>query len=153
MSLLIYDLEANKTMNLEIFSRILYVYDQHLVYKHRTFFKKYETTIPYTSISKVYLTEGIFFSEVEIVAPGLKEDIKLRFTPKRGSRISKFLIDEKIKDFTGKSKPKDLENIRKIENYIERIYELKKEKKITAKEAIKRREVFFKKIEKNSRIG
>jgi hypothetical protein len=153
MSLLIYDLEASKTMNLEIFARILYVYDQHLVYKHRTFFKKYETTIPYTSISKVYLTEGIFFSEVEIVAPGLKEDIKLRFTPKRGSRISKFLIDEKIKDFTGKSKPKDLENIRKIENYIERIYELKKEKKITAKEAIKRREVFFKKIEKNSRIG
>lgn len=153
MSLLIYDLEASKTMNLEIFARILYVYDQHLVYKHRTFFKKFETTIPYTSISKVYLTEGILFSEVEIVAPGLKEDIKLRFTPKRGSRISKFLIDEKIKDFTGKSKPKDLENIRKIENYIERIYELKKEKKITPKEAIKRREVFFKKIEKNSRIG
>ncbi len=153
MGLLLYELEASKTMNLEIFARILYVYDQHLVYKHRTFFKKFETTIPYTSISKVYLTEGIFYSEVEIVAPGLKEDIKLRFTPKRGSRISKFLIDEKIKDFTGKSKPKDLENIRKIENYIERIFELKKEKKIDKKEALKRRENFFKKIEKNSKLG
>jgi len=153
MSLLIYHLEASKTMNLEIFARILYVYHQHLVYKHRTFFKKFETTIPYTSISKFYLTEGIFFSEVEIVAPGLKEDIKLRFTPKRGSRITKFLIDEKIKYFTGKSKPKDLEDITKIENYIERLYELKKEKKIKLEELFKRREHFFKKIEKNSRVG
>jgi len=140
-------------MNLEIFDRILFVYDQHLVYKHRSFFKKYETTIPYTSISKFYLTEGIFFSEVEIVAPGLKEDIRLKFTPKRGSKITKFLIEEKIKDFTGKSKPKDLENIQKIEKYIERLYELKKEGKIKLKELFKRREDFFKKIEKNSRIG
>ena len=140
-------------MNLEIFARILYVYDQHLVYKHRTFFKKFETTIPYTSISKFYLTEGIFFSEVEIVAPGLKEDIRLKFTPKRGSKITKFLIEEKIKDFTGKSKPKDLENIQKIEKYIERLYELKKEGKIKLKELFKRREDFFKKIEKNSRIS
>jgi len=153
MSLLIYDLEASKTMNLEIFARILYVYDQHLVYKHRTWLKKFETTIPYTSISKFYLTEGVFFSEVEIVAPGLKEDIRLRFTPKRGSRITKFLIDEKIKMFTGKSKPKDLEAIEKVENYIERLYELKKQGKIKVKELIKRREDFFKKIEKNSRIG
>lgn len=153
MALLLYELEANKTMNLEIFARVLYVYDQHLVYKHRTFIRKYETTIPYTSISKVYLTEGIFFSEVEIVAPGLKEDIRLKFTPKRGSRISKFLIDEKIKDFTGKSKEKDLETIRKIENYIERVHELKKEKKINKKEAHKRREDFFKKIEKYSKLG
>lgn len=153
MSLLIYHLEASKTMNLEIFARILYVYDQHLVYKHRTFIKKYETTIPYTSISKFYLTEGIFFSEVEIVAPGLKEDIKLRFTPKRGSRITKFIIDEKIKYFTSKSKPKDLEDIMKIEKYIERLYDLKKQGKIKLKELYKRREDFFKKIEKNSRIG
>lgn len=153
MSLLIYDLEASKTMNLEIFARILYVYDQHLVYKHRTWLKKFETTIPYTSISKFYLTEGVFFSEVEIVAPGLKEDIRLRFTPKRGSRITKFLIDEKIEMFTGKSKPKDLEAIEKVENYIERLYELKKQGKIKVKELIKRREDFFKKIEKNSRIG
>lgn len=153
MSLLIYDLEANKTMNLEIFNRTLFIFDQHLVYKHRTFLKKYETTIPYTSISKVYLTEGVFFSEVEIVAPGLKEDIRLKFTPKRASRISKFLIDEKIKDFTGKSKPRDLENIEKIEKYISRLHELLKEKKIDKKELHQRREEFFKKIEKNSRIG
>ena len=153
MSLLIYILDANKTMNLEVFARTLFVLDQHLLYKHRTFFKKYETTIPYTSISKFYLTEGIFFSEVEIVAPGLKEDIKLRYTPKKGSRITKFLIDEKIKAYAGKSKPKDLENIEKIEKYMERLYELKKEGKIKLKELNQRREEFFKKIEKNSRIG
>ena len=140
MSLLIYILDANKTMNLEVFARTLFVLDQHLLYKHRTFFKKYETTIPYTSISKFYLTEGIFFSEVEIVAPGLKEDIKLRYTPKKGSRITKFLIDEKIKAYAGKSKPKDLENIEKIEKYMERLYELKKEGKIKLKELHQRRE-------------
>lgn len=140
-------------MNLEIFNRTLFVLDQHLLYKHRTFFKKYETTIPYTSISKFYLTEGIFFSEVEIVAPGLKEDIKLKFTPKKGSRITKFIIDEKIKSFTGKSKPKDLENIEKIEKYIERLFELKKEGKIKLKELNQRREEYFKKFEKSSRIG
>jgi len=153
MSLLLYNLNANRTMNMEIFRRTLYIYDQQLIFKHRNYIRKFETTMPYTHISKFFLTEGIFFSEVEIVAPGLKESIKLRFVPKRGARIAKFLIDEKTKAFGGKATEKDLENIDKIEKYIGRLYELKKKKKISQKELYQRREIFLKKIEKSNRLG
>lgn len=153
MNLLIYHLHASRTMNMEIFHQTIYVYDQHITYKHRTWFKKYETTIPYTHISKFFLTQGIFFSDIEIVAPGLKESIKLRFVSKSGARIAKFLIDEKTKVFGGKASKKDLENIERIENYMSRLYELKKSKKISQDELYKRSEVFLKKIEKYNRVG
>lgn len=153
MSLLLYNLHASRTMNMSYFHHTLYIYDQHIIYKHRNFIKKFETTISFTHISKFFLTEGIFFSEVEIVAPGLKESIKLRFVPKRGARIAKFLIDEKTKAFGGKATEKDLENIDKIEKYIGRLYELKKKKKISQKELYQRREIFLKKIEKSNRLG
>ena len=153
MNLLIYALEANRTMNMEIFGRFLMVYDQNLVYRHRNWFKKFETTISYPHVSKFFLTEGIFFSEVEIVAPGLKESIRLRFVPKRAARITKFIIDEKVKVFNGKGTSADLENIDKIEKYMQRLYELKKNKKLSRQELEKRREAFLQKIEKLSRIG
>lgn len=153
MGVLLYNLNANRTMNMEVFHRTLYIYDQHIVFKHRNWIKKFETTIPYTHVSKFFLTEGIFFSEVEIVAPGLKESIKLRFVPKRGARISKFLIDEKTKAFGGKASEEDLENIDKIEKYMGRLYELKRQKKISQDELFHRREIFLKKIEKSNRLG
>lgn len=153
MSLLLYSLNANRTMNMEVFHRTLYIYDQYIIFKHRNWFRKFETTMPYNHVSKFFLTEGIFFSEVEIVAPGLKETIKLRYVPKNGARIAKFLIDEKTKVFGGKATSSDLENIDKIEKYIGRLYELKKAKKISPKELYKRREIFLKKIEKSNRLG
>jgi flagellar motility protein MotE (MotC chaperone) len=110
--------------------------------------------MPYTHVSKFFLTEGIFFSSIEIVAPGeLKESIKLKFVSKKGARIAKFIIDEKTKEFGGRAEPEDLEYIKKIEKYIKRLYQLKKERKISYKELNKRREIFLKKIEKNHRIG
>lgn len=153
MSLLIYNLHASRTMNMEVFHQTLYIYDQQIIYKHRNWIRKFETTIPYTHVSKFFLTEGIFFSDVEIVAPGLKESIKLRFVPKRGARIAKFLIDEKTKAFGGKATEDDLKNIDKIEKYMKRLYEHKKEKKIDDKELYERREIFLKKIEKSNRLG
>lgn len=153
MSLLIYNLHASRTMNMSYFHHTLYIYQQQLVYKHRNLIRKFETTIPFTQISKFFLTEGIFFSEVEIVAPGLKDSIRLRFVPKRGARIAKFLIDEKTKEYSGKATTEDLENIEKIEKYIGRLYELKKKGKISPKELYQRREIFLKKIEKSNRLG
>lgn len=153
MNLLLYHLDASRTMNMEIFHQTIFVFDQHITYKHRNFIRKFETTIPFTHISKFFLTEGIIFSDIEIVAPGLKESIKLRFVSKRGARIAKFLIDEKTKAFGGKASSKDLENIDKIEKYVSRLYELKKERKISLNELYKRREIFLKKIEKNNRVG
>jgi len=153
MSLLLYNLNANRTMNMEVFHRTLYIYDQHIIFKHRNWLRKYETTIPYTHVSKFFLTEGIFFSEVEIVAPGLKESITLKYVPKRGARISKFIIDEKTKEFGGKASSEDLENIDKIEKYIGRLYELIKNRKISQKELYQRREIYLKKIEKSNRLG
>jgi len=153
MNLLLFSLEANRTMNMEIFGRFLNLYDQNVVYKHRGWIRKYETSISYPHISKFFLTEGLFFAEVEIVAPGLKESIRLRYVSKSGARIAKFLIDEKVKVFNGKATEKDLENIDKIEKYVKRLHDLLKERKISHKEIEKRREIFLKKIEKNSRIG
>jgi len=153
MSLLLFHLNASRTMNMELFHRTLFVYDQQIIYKHRNLFRKFETTIPYTHVSKFFLTEGIIFSDVEIVAPGLKESIKLRYVTKRGARIAKFLIDEKTKAFGGKASAEDLENIDKIEKYIGRLYEIKKNRKISQEELYVRREIFLKKIEKNNRLG
>ena len=140
-------------MNMEVFHQTIYVYEQHITYKHRSWIRKYETTIPFTHISKFFLTEGLFFSDIELVAPGLKESIKLRYVSKTGARIAKFLIDEKTKVFGGKATNKDLENIDKIEKYVARLYELKKEKKISLEELYKRREIFLKKFEKLNRVG
>jgi len=46
-----------------------------------------------------------------------------------------------------------LENIDKIEKYIGRLYEIKKNRKISQEELYVRREIFLKKIEKNNRLG
>ena len=153
MNLLIYSLEASKTMNMEIFGRYLMVYDQNLVYKYRGWFRKHETTIAYTHISKFFLTEGIFYSDIEVVDDGLKESIKMRFVPKRGARIAKFLIEEKVKVTSGKATAQDLEIMDKIEKYIHRLHQFKKDRKITHKDIEKRTEEFLRKIEKSSRIG
>lgn len=152
MNLLLYALEASRTMNMEIFGRYILVYDQNLLYKYRGWIRKHETTIAYTHISKFFLTEGLFFSDIEVVDDGLKESIKMRFVPKRGARIAKFLIEEKVKISSGKATNKDLEVLDKIEKYIHRLHQLKKEKKISHRELEKRTYEFLKKIEKNSRI-
>ena len=136
---------------MDLFHRRLEIYDNHLVYEHRTILKKFETTIAYSHISKFFLTRGVFFAEVEIVAPGLKEGIKLRYVNKKGAMISKFLIDEKIKYFNGKSSKEDFVLMDKIEKFIKRLQQLRKEKKIGNKELEKRKLGFLKNMIKFSK--
>jgi hypothetical protein len=126
-------------MNMEVFHRTLYIYDQHIIFKHRNWLRKYETTIPYTHVSKFFLTEGIFFSEIEIVAPGLKESITLKYVPKRGARISKFIIDEKTKEFDALKLEKDRE-----------IAEITKQKDAEIKEINDENEELFETVERTN---
>jgi hypothetical protein len=155
MALELYNLKGNRSFNFSIFWRELRVLDQHLKFQTRNYIHKFETSIPYSQIAAIYITEGIFFSKIEILSSGLveKKDIRgeilIKFVPKRGAQITKFLIEEKMREFQGQGKPGDREHLQKIEKYIKHLNDNYKEKKISKKEMLERRERFLNKVIKN----
>ena len=84
-----------------------------------------------------------------------QEDYSYRTPLNKLEEIDSFVKENNRVDqvFNGKGTSEDLENIDKIEKYIHRLLELKKNKKLSKKELEKRREAFLQKIEKLSRIG
>jgi len=155
MALELYNLKGNRSFNFSIFFRELRVLDQHLKFQTRNYIHKFETSIPYTQIAAIYITEGFFFSKIEVLSSGLVQtkgirgEILIKFVPKKGARITKFLIEEKMREFQGQGKPGDMEYLHKIEKYIRHLNQNFKEKKITKKEMLERRERFLEKVIKN----
>jgi len=155
MALELYNLKAIKPLNFSLFEIHLCIYDQHILFKTRDFLNKFETSIPYIQIAAIYITEGLFFAKIEILSSGLVEkkgvrgEILIKYVPKRGAKITKFLIEEKMREFQGQGKPSDLEHLQKIEKYIKHLNDNFKAKKITLKEMFDRRERFLSKVIKN----
>ena len=155
MALELYNLKGNRSLNFSIFFKELCILDQHLKFKTRNYIHKFETSIPYSQIAAIYITEGMFFAKIEILSSGLVEkkgirgEILIKYVPKRGAKITKFLIEEKMREFQGQGKPSDLEHLQKIEKYIKHLNDNFKAKKITLKEMFDRRERFLSKIIKN----
>jgi hypothetical protein len=149
---------GNRMLNFDPFPRTITLFEQNLVYKHRNVIRKYETTIPYSQIATFYLTEGIFFSKIEILSSGLIQSkevrggIILRFLSKRKARIIKFLLNEKMKQFQNKNKEETPVIIEKIENYLYKLYDLKNKGKMKFDELDERRDNFLMKILKANQV-
>lgn len=145
-------------LNFDPFPRTITLYEQNMIYKHRNLIRKYETSIPYSQIATLYLTEGIFFSKLQILSSGLIQSkevmggIVLRFVSKRKAKIIKFIVEEKIKQFQGKGKEQTPQIIEKIENYLSKLYELKKRDLIKFGELDERRDAFLKKLLKANQV-
>ncbi len=155
MAFELYNLKGNRSLNFSIFFKELCIYDQHLKFKTRNYIHKFETSIPYSQIAAIYITEGMFFSKIEILSSGLVEkkgirgEILIKFVTKNGAKITKFLIEEKMREFQGQGKQQDMEHLQKIEKYIRHLVENLKAKKINKKEMLERRERFLNKVIKN----
>jgi hypothetical protein len=95
MSTLLIELIGNMEFNRTIWPPHVYVYDDLLIYKKRSWFKVREITISYNRIAKVTLTRGIFFSHLEVETTG-SDNITIKWISKSKGRDAKTIIDQKI---------------------------------------------------------
>jgi hypothetical protein len=95
MSTLLIELIGNWEFNKTIWPPHVFVYDDLLIYKKRSWFKMREITISYNQIARVTLTRGIFFSHLELETTGT-DNIAIRYISKTKGKYAKTIIDQKI---------------------------------------------------------
>jgi hypothetical protein len=133
---LLLHLSGNLTLNRTLFPPHLYVYDDILVYKRRSFLKSKEITVAYSHITQVMLLKGIFFAGLDVITAGI-EHINIRFVNKMLAEKAKKIIDQKI--YTAHAKHKTPESEGKnplgtLEKSIARYKELLEKGVITQKQ-------------------
>lgn len=133
--------------NRTIFPPKLELYDESVIYKHRSFFYADEFTLPYSHIVQVNLHKGILFASLEIVTSGI-QNLTLKYVQKDAAVRAKKLIDKKIYYALAKERPKDTaqpESIHVYERSLDRLKELLNQGKLTKSEFEKKRRELLKK--------
>jgi hypothetical protein len=73
----------------------MYIYDDLIIYKKRSWLKLREITISYNQIARVTLTKTLFFSHMELETTGA-DNIIVKFVSKSKGTYAKTIIDQKI---------------------------------------------------------
>ncbi len=161
MSHLLLTIEASKVMNRAVFAHKLFVYDNKLVYRARTYLIRVtEVTISYNHVAQVYLVRGIYFASLEIINTGGTKDIVIKYIPAKQALHAKRIIDAKIhglsdEPFIKAGDQKETFSIRKrekgkdihldeVEKSLSRLNELLLRKRISKKEFEKKRKEVLK---------
>lgn len=148
MSTLLLTLCGSREFNRTIWPPYLYVYDDLLIYRKRSWFKVKETTISYNQISQINLIKGVFFAEVEIITTGT-DDMRIRWVPKSKASQAKKIIDKKLFYAHAKHHPqqKDIgENIEDYEKSLNRLRELVERGRISEREYTQKSRELLKKL-------
>lgn len=149
MSHLLIQLVGNKLFNWTIWPPYLFVHDDMITYKKRSWFVVREMSISYNQIAQVNLIMGLFFGELEIVTTSNDtHTIIINYTNKETTKRAKKIIDQKIhlvhdkQTDTETLKGKDLKT---FEKSLSRLKELLEKGRISKKEyEIKRKELLGK---------
>lgn len=161
MSILLFDLKANRMMNHTPFVHHVKVYDTAMVYEKRKLFGRLETTISYNHVSQVNLINEIFFSHLEIINTGGVENIFIKYLKKRDAKKAKAIIDQKIhrvhgvgylSDSSGtqdgsqkvNTGPKEIKSTKDTERALNRLEELVQRGRLSKKEYNKKRSQMLK---------
>lgn len=150
MSQLLLEIKANKLRNRTLFPHKLAIYDDKVVYKHRTLFKISETTITYNHMSQVDVTRSFIFASLEIINTGGVKDILIKYVKKKYAIQAKSIIDQKIQLIHNSSQHPEYKKhtgdsvVVKTEKALNRLKELHKKGSITEKEFKKRRDKVLK---------
>lgn len=95
MATLLIKLQGNAPLNRTVFPPYLYIYDDLMIYRKRSWFVVREITMSYNQIAQATLTSGIIFATLEIYTTGA-EDIIVKFIPKGLAKRAKKIIDQKL---------------------------------------------------------
>jgi len=146
MSTLLIELRGSPEFNRTIWPPHVYVYDDLIIYKKRSWFKLREITISYNQIARVTLTRGIFFSHLELETTGA-DNIVVRYISKAKGKYAKTIIDQKIYRSHAKhatAPDKGESEVSSYEKSVNRLNELLSTEKITKKEFENRRRELLK---------
>lgn len=146
MSTLLIELKGSPEFNRTIWPPHLFVYDDLLIYKKRSWFKVREITISYNQIARVTLTRGILFSGIELETTGA-DKIVVRFVSKGKSAYAKTIIDQKIYRSHAKhnvAPDKNESEVNSYEKSVQRLKELLNSGRISEKEFEQRRKELLK---------
>ena len=95
MSILLIELKGSPEFNRTIWPPHIYIYDDLIIYKKRSWFRLKEITISYNQIARVTLTKGIFFAFMDLETTG-SDNISVRYISKKKGSYAKTIIDQKI---------------------------------------------------------
>lgn len=142
MSTLLLKLWGNKTLNHTVWPPYLYIYDDLLSYKKRSWFKLKEITMSYNQIAQSTLQTGIFFATLEIITTGT-DDIIIKYIDKKSGKKAKKIIDQKLYHAHSKLHPDvetDKSKMNTYEKSVNRLKELLNKGRITEKEYEKKKD-------------
>lgn len=136
MSTLLIELKGSPEFNRTIWPPHLFIYDDLIIYKKRSWFKLREITISYNQIARVTLTKTIFFSHMELETTGA-DNIIVKYISKSKGSYAKTIIDQKIYRSHAKhatAPDKNESEVLSYEKSINRLNELLNTGRITEKE-------------------
>ena len=151
MSTLLLHIRGYFLYNKTLFPPNLFIYDDFVVYKKRSwFFFVEEITISYNQIAQVVIKSGIVFSHLGIMSTGV-ENIHIRYLFKWRARQAKKIIDQKVfhshgKRGSGSKSTKSKNAVRKYERSLSRLRELLHKGRITKREYNKKRKQLLNKL-------
>jgi hypothetical protein len=148
MATLLLKLQGIRSLNRTIFPPRLYVYDDLLVYKKRSWFVVREITIAYNQIAQVNIKRGLIFADIDMTTSGT-DDIKIRWILKGPAKKAKKIIDQKIYHSHANHKQENHKLAKEVTNFeqsINRLRELLHRGQISSKEYKKRKSRLLKKI-------
>ncbi len=146
MSILLIELIGNPEFNKTIWPPHIYVYDDLIIYKKRSWFKLKEITISYNQIARVTLIRGILFSHLELETTGT-DNIVVKYISKSKGKYAKTIIDQKIYKSHAKHATipdKNEGEVSAYEKSINRLNELLNTGRITEKEFERKRKDLLK---------
>lgn len=136
MSTLLIELKGSPEFNRTIWPPHLFIYDDLIIYKKRSWFRHREITISYNQIARVTLTNGILFAGIELETTGA-DKIIVRFVSKSKSAYAKTIIDQKIYRSHAKhavAPDKNESEVNSYEKSVQRLKELLNSGRITERE-------------------
>jgi hypothetical protein len=149
MSILLMELQGNRTFNRTMWPARLLVYDDLLTYRKRSWFMVKEITISYNQIAQATLHSSIIFAHLEIVTTGT-DDIIVKFLGRKTGIKAKKILDQKIYHAHSKLHQDPENNTSRMNTYersLSRYRELLNRGKITKKEYEKKKQEMLRKVE------
>lgn len=146
MSVLLLELIGNPEFNKTIWPPHVFVYDDLLIYKKRSWFRVREITISYNQIARVTLIRGILFSHLELETTGT-DNIIIKYISKSKGKYAKTIIDQKIYRSHAKhvtSPDKSETEVSSYEKSINRLNELVNTGRLSQREFEKKRKELLK---------
>lgn len=136
MSTLLLELKGSPEFNRTIWPPHIYIYDDLLIYKKRTWFKVKEITISYNQIARVTLTKSLLFAFIELETTG-SDNVIVKYISRKKGIYAKTIIDQKIyrshaKHSTGVENKEN--EVQSYEKSVNRLNELLNTDRITQKE-------------------